>query len=64
MAPELILCDPTVDRALRSIAPSEVVDIYPTEQGVWHSASAFTLRLAARLELESRAIADLQVANE
>ena len=67
LAPELILCDPlppTVDRALRSIAPTEVVDIYPTDQGVWHSASAFTLRLAERLDLESHAAAYLQVANE
>ncbi|AXA67765.1 ABC transporter substrate-binding protein [Pseudomonas oryzihabitans] len=52
LQPSLILSDPlapVVDRALRSIAPTEIVDLYPSADP-YARASALLLTLGARLD--------------
>ena len=65
--PQLILSDAlpnSVLRALSGIAPTEVVNIFPTSQGVWNSASAFMRQLAERLHLSEQAAVYLQTAEQ
>lgn len=65
--PQLILSDAlpnSVLRALSGIAPTEVVNIFPTTQGVWNSASAFMRQLAERLHLSEQAAVYLQTAEQ
>lgn len=61
LQPSLILSDPlapVVDRALRSIAPTEIVDLYPSADP-YARASALLLALGARLDRVSAAQAYL-----
>lgn len=65
--PQLILSDAlpnSVLHALGDIAPTEVVNIFPTDKGVWNSASAFMRQLAERLHLSDRADVYLQAAEQ
>ncbi|WP_455925902.1 ABC transporter substrate-binding protein [Pseudomonas putida] len=58
LAPQLILSDPmppAIGRALQSIAPTEVVDVYPSTDSVWASATGFMNRLAARVDRQQQA---------
>lgn len=58
LSPQLILSDqmpPAITRALTGIAPTEVVDVYPTTQSVWNSATHFMTRLAARIDRQQQA---------
>jgi len=66
LQPQLILSDqmpPSIERALKGIAPTEVVDIYPAPGSVWTSATDFMTRLAARLELQPQAAAWIAAGN-
>ncbi len=65
--PQLILSDAlpnSVLRTLGDIAPTEVVNIFPTDKGVWNSASAFMRQLSERLHLSDRADVYLQAAEQ
>lgn len=58
LSPQLILSDqmpPAIARSLQGIAPTEVVDVYPSAVSVWTSATGFMTRLAARIDRQQQA---------
>lgn len=56
--PDLILSDqlpPAIEKALNSIAPTEVVKIYPTQTNAYDSAALFMQTLAERMTIAAAA---------
>ncbi|KAF1072452.1 MAG: Iron(3+)-hydroxamate-binding protein FhuD [Pseudomonas citronellolis] len=52
LRPQLILADPLpppIARSLNRLAPTEIVDIFPTRDNVWAGCTRFLQRLAARV---------------
>jgi ABC-type Fe3+-hydroxamate transport system substrate-binding protein len=51
LAPQLILSDPMpapIARAMKGIAPTEIVDVYPATDNLWQRATRFMTQLAER----------------